>query len=184
MIPTLHTTLGLKGHRPVVGNLDVHALVYLFGALNLVTGQLTTRLAQRPRASAKSPQSRSGQRSLQEGFARHLRDIARAYPAAQYPRVVLVIDNAPWQRGALITQALKACSHLEFYRLPRYSPQLQIIERFWRVLRRRATHNRLFLTLAQLKYALRNSLCYYQTLKHRVLSLIQSPKKRTQLSAA
>lgn len=184
MIPTLRTTLGLKGHRPVVGNLDSHDLVYLFGALNLLTGQLTTRLIEKPRASAKSPQSRVGQRSLQEGFARHLRDIARAYPAAHYPRVVLVIDNAPWHRGALITQALKECSHLECYRLPSYSPQLQIIERFWRVLRRRATHNRLFLTLAQLKHALRNSLCYYQTLKHRVLSLIQAPKKRTQLSAA
>jgi transposase len=114
MIPTLRTTLGLKGHRPVVGNLDGHALVYLFGALNLVTGQLTTRLVEKPRASAKSPHSRAGQRSLQEGFARHLRDIARAYPAAHYPRVVLVIDNAPWHRGALITQALKACAHLEF----------------------------------------------------------------------
>jgi transposase len=184
MIPTLRATLGLKGHRPVVGNLDRHDLVYLFGALNLVTGQLTTRLVEKPWASAKPPQNRSGQRSLQEGFARHLREIARAYPAAQYPRVVLVIDNAPWHRGARIAQALKACSHLAFYRLPSYSPQLQIIERFWRVLRRRATHNRLFLTLAQLKHALRNSLCYYHTLKHRVLSVIQSPKKRTQLSAA
>ncbi len=167
-----------------MGNLDCHDLVYLFGALNLVTGQLTTRLVEKPRASANSKQSRSGQRSLQEGFARHVRDIARAYPAAHYPRVVLVIDNAPWHRGALIAQTLKACPHLECYRLPRYSPQLQIIERFWRVLRRRATHNRLFLTLAQLKHALRNSLCYYQTLKHRVLSVIQSPKKRTHLSVA
>jgi hypothetical protein len=158
--------------------------LYLFGALNLVTGRLTTRLVERLRASAKAKKRWSGQRSLQAGFARHLRDIARAYPVAQYARVVLVIDNAPWHRGALITQALKAHSHLELYRLPCYSPQLQIIERFWRVLQRRATHNRLFLTLAQLKHALRHSLCYYQTLKHRVLSLIQSPKKRTQLSAA
>jgi hypothetical protein len=31
---------------------------------------------------------------------------------------------------------------------------------------------------------LRNNLCYYQTLKQRVLSLIQSPKKRTQRSEA
>jgi transposase len=177
MVPLLRTTLGLKGHRPVVGHLDCHDLVYLFGALNLVTGQLTTRLVEKVRARAQSKQ-----RCLQAGFARHLRDIARAYPAATYPRVVLVIDNAPWHRGALVTQALKECSHLEFYRLPSYSPQLQVIERFWRVLRRRATHNRLFLTLAQLKQALRNNLCYYQTLKRRVLSLIRSPKKRTQLS--
>jgi transposase len=184
MIPTLRTTLGLKGHRPIVGNLDCHDLVYVFGALNLVTGRLTTRLVERLRAYAKSKPRGVRQCSLQAGFARHLRDIARAYPAAHHPRVVLVIDNAPWHRGALITQALKACPHLECYRLPSYSPQLQLIERFWKVLRRRATHNRLFRALAQLRHALRNSLCYYQTLKHRVLSLIQSPRNRTHLSAA
>jgi hypothetical protein len=39
MLPTLRTTLGLKGHRPLVGNLDCHDLVYVCGALNLVTGR-------------------------------------------------------------------------------------------------------------------------------------------------
>ena len=184
MIPTLRTTLGLKGHRPIVGNLDRHDLVYVFGALNLATGRLTTHLVAKVRAHAQSKQRWSGQRSLQASFARHVRDIARAYPAPQYPRVVLVIDNAPWHRGALVTQALRAFPHLECYRLPSDRPQLQLMERFWKVLRRRATHNRLFPALAQLKRALRNSLCYYQTLKHRVLSLIQSPRKRTHLSAA
>jgi DDE superfamily endonuclease len=183
MIPLLRTPLGRKGRRPVVGNLDCHDLVYLFGALNLVTGRLTTRLVERPRPPAKPKQAKSRQRCLQEGFARHLRDIARAYPAAQYPRVVLVIDNAPWHRGALMTQVLTACAQLELSHLPSSSPQLQVIERFWRVLRRRATHHRRFLTLAQLKHALRNSLCDYRTLKQRVLSVIQSPKKRAQLSA-
>jgi hypothetical protein len=171
-------------HRPIVGNLDCHDLVYVFGALNRITGQLTTRLVERPRAPGKLQQPTSGQRCLQERFARHVRDIARAYPAAQYPRVVLVIDNAPWHRGALMTEALKEWPHIERYRLPSYSPHLQPIERFWKVLRRRATHNRLFRTLGQLKQTLRNSLCYYQTLKHRMLYLIQSPKKRTKLSAA
>jgi transposase len=179
MIPTLRTTLGLKGHRPIVGNLDCHDLVYVFGALNLVTGRLTTPLVAKVRAQAQPKQ-----RSLQVGFARHMRDSARAYPATQYPRVVLVIDNAPWHRGALVTQVLRALPPLECYRLPSYSPQLQLIERFWKVLRRRATHHRLFRALTQLKRALRNSLCYYQTLKHRVLSFIQSPRKRTHLSAA
>jgi transposase len=168
----------------MVGNLDCHDVVYVFGALNLVTGQLTTRVVERPRAAAKPKKTRSGPRSLQEGFARHLRDIARAYPAAQHRRVILVIDNAPWHRGALITEVLKEWPHIELYRLPSYSPQLQLIERFWKVLRRRATHNRLFRALGQLKQTVRNSLCYYQTLRHRVLSLIQSPKKRTTLSAA
>jgi DDE superfamily endonuclease len=184
MIPTLRTTLGLKGHRPVVGNLDCHDLVYVFGALNMITGRLTTRVVERGHAPGPRVQRPSRQRHMQAAFARHLRDIGRAYPAARYPHVVLVIDNAPWHHGGLITKALDRLPQLQLYRLPSYSPQLQIIERFWKVLRRRATHNRLFPTQAQLKQALRNSLCYYQTLKHRVLSLIQSPKKRTQLSAA
>jgi transposase len=184
MIPTLRTTPGLKGHRPIVGNLDCHDLVYVFGALNLVAARLTTHLVEKGRAHAQSKQRWWGQRCLQAGFARLVRDVARAYPATQYPRVVLVIDHAPWHRGALVTQALRAFPHLERYRLPSYSPQLQLIERFWKMWRRRATHNRLFPALAQLKRALRNSLCYYQTLKHRVLSLIQSPRKRTHLSAA
>jgi transposase len=181
MIPTLRTTLGVKGHRPLVGNLDCHDLLYVFGALNLVTGRLTTRLVERPRTPKPR---RSKQRYLQEAFARHLRDIARIHPAAQYPRVVLVVDKASWHRGAVVTAVLKACPHLELYPLPSYSPTLQVIERFWKVLRRRATHNRLFVTVAQLKRALRNSLSYYQTLKHRVLSIIQSPRKRTKLVVA
>jgi hypothetical protein len=174
MIPTLRTTLGLKGHRPVVGNLDGHDLVYVFGALTLVTGRLTTRLVERGRAPGRWVKGPSRQRHMQAAFARHLRDIGRAYPAARDPHVVLVIDNAPWHHGGLITQVLDQLPQLRLYRLPSDSPQLQVIERCWKVWRRRATHNRLFPTQARLKQTLRNSLCYDQTLKHRVLSLIQS----------
>ena len=179
LIPTLRTTRGVKGHRPLVGNLDCHDVLYLCGALHLVTGRLTTRLVERPRTP-----TRSTQRYLQEAFAHHFGDIARAYPAAQYPRVVVVIDKAAWHRGALSTAVLRAFPHLELYPLPSYSPQLQVIERFWKVLRRRATHHRLFPTMAQLKQTLRNNLCYYQTLKHRILSVIQSARKRKKSSAA
>jgi hypothetical protein len=66
---------------------------------------------------------------LQQAFARHLRDIARAYPAAQYPCVVLVIDHAPWHKGVVVDAVRAELSHLALYPLPRYSPQLQVIER-------------------------------------------------------
>jgi hypothetical protein len=128
MIPTLRTTLGLKGHRPVVGNLDGHDLVYVFGALNMVTGRLTTRVVARGRAPGRQAPSR--QRHMQAACARHLRDIGRAYPTARHPHVVLVIDNAPWHHGGLITKALDQLPQLQLYRLPSYSPQLQVIERF------------------------------------------------------
>jgi transposase len=182
MVPPLRTTLGVKGHRPLVGHLDCHDYLYVFGALNLISGRLTSRLVARPQTRKRPAVSK--QRYLQAGFATHLRDIARAYPAIYHPRVVVVIDKAPWHRGAVINEVLAAYRHLELYPLPSYSPQLQVIERFWKVLRRRATHNRLFPTMAELKQSLRNNLCYYQTLRHRILSLIQSSKKRTKLAAA
>jgi transposase len=53
--------------------------------------------------------------------------------------VVLTIDNAPWHRGPLIGEALKENPRLELYRLPSYSPRLNLSERFWKRLRRRAT---------------------------------------------
>jgi len=81
-------------------------------------------------------------------------------------------DNAPWHRGKPIDEALAEHPHLEFKRLPSYSPQINAIERFWRVLRRRATHNRLFDRLADLKRSIRASLCYFQTVRGRVRSLI------------
>ncbi|HEX2276242.1 MAG TPA: transposase [Candidatus Tectomicrobia bacterium] len=96
----------------------------------------------------------------------------------------MVLDHAPWHRGALMTAVLKEWPPIERSRWPSDSPHLQLIERCWKVLRRRATHNRLLRALGQLKQTLRNSLCYDQTLRHRVLSLIQPPRKRTKLSAA
>lgn len=44
------------------------------------------------------------------------------------------------------------------------------------MLRRWATHNRLFDTMAALRRALRANLCCYKTLRHKVLSLIEGPR--------
>jgi hypothetical protein len=54
----------------------------------------------------------------------------------------------------------------QLYRLP----TLNIIERFWKVLRRRATHNRHFKGPADSKRSLRANLCYFQTVRGRIRS--------------
>lgn len=182
MVPTLRATLGVKGHRPRVGTWDNKDLLYTFAALDVVNARLTTRLMASP-ARAKATTGKSKTRRLQEAFAAHLRDIARAYPRERFTRVIVTIDNAPWHRGRVITDVLAQHPQLELYRLPSYSPQLNVIERFWKVLRRRATHNRLFETLTELKVALRASLCYFQTLRHKLLCLIQDPKKAAKKAA-
>ena len=178
MVPTLAATLGVKGHRPTVGTRDCKDLLYLFGVVNLVTAAVHSNTLESPK-DARRRTGKSKTRRLQEAFAAHLRHVGRVYPRARYPRVVLVIDNAPWHRGQPINEALRDNPHLEFKRLPSYSPRLNPIERFWKKLRRRATHNRLFDTLADLKASVRNSLRYFQTVRSRVRSLLEPrPKAR------
>lgn len=167
----------------MVGTWDNKDLVYSFAAMNLVSGQLTTRLLESPK-DAKRRTGKSKTARLQQAFAAHLRDIARTYPATLNKPVIITIDNAPWHRGKLIEQALAEHPHLQLYRLPSYSPQLNVIERLWKVLRRRATHNRLFASMAELRTALRNSFRYYQKMRHKVRSLIEHPKKAAKLAAA
>jgi len=177
MVPTLQTTLGVKGHRPLVGTRDCKDVLYVFAVLNLASGALhATTLESLQSANRSSAESKT--RRMQRAFAEHLRHVGRVYPQGRAKRVVLTVDNAPWHRGNEITQALRDNPHLEFYRLPSYSPGLNVIERFWKRLRRRATHNRLFDTIKDLKASVRNSLRYFQTVRRSLLTLINGrPKK-------
>jgi transposase len=176
MVPTLTATLGVKGHRPQVGTWDCKHLLYVFAAVNVLTGALLANTLGCP-AGAKRQTGKSKSRRLQEAFAAHLRHVGRLYPRDRHARVVLLLDNAPWHAGQPVREALADNPHLELKRLPSYSPKLNPIERLWKALRRRATHNRLFDTLADLRRSIRNSLRYFQTMRERVKSLVNKPPK-------
>jgi len=178
MVPTTTATLGVKGHRPVVGTWDCKDLLYAFCVVNLMSAAIHSNTLESPK-NAKKKTGQSKTRRLQEAFAQHLRHIGRIYPRDKHQRVVLLIDNAPWHAGQAVKEALADNPHLQFKRLPSYSPQLNPIERFWKMLRRRATHNRLFDSLADLKDSIRNSLRYFQTMRGRVKTLLNARKKRT-----
>jgi hypothetical protein len=177
MVPTLAATLGVKGHRPVVGTRDCKDVLYVFAVLNLISGAVPSNtLESLQRQNRKSKDSKT--RRMQRAFADHLRHVGQMYPKEENKRVVLTIDNAPWHRGPLIKEAMRQNPHLELYPLPSYSPQLNVIERFWKKLRRRATHNRLFDAIADLKESVRNNLRYFQTIRGKLLTLINGrPKK-------
>jgi len=171
MVPTRGPTLGVKGHRPTVGTRDCKDLLDAFAVVNVVTASLHANLLESPaRATQKTGQSKT--RRLQEAFAAHRRHVGRLDPADKHKRVVLIIANAPWHRGGPVDAALADCPHLEFKRLPSYSPKLNVIERFGKLLRRRATHNRLFDSLTDRKKSLRASLSYFQTVRGRVQRLV------------
>ena len=100
---------------PLGGTWDNEDRVYSFAALNLGTGQLTTRLLESPAAATRqtgiAPTAR-----LQQAVAAYLHDIARAYPVTLGKPVVIAIDNAPWPQGAEMAEGLSLHSHLRLYR--------------------------------------------------------------------
>jgi transposase len=165
--PALTATPGVGGHRPVVGTGGCKGLLDVFVVVDLVTASVHANALEGPEGAERET-GQSKARRTQEAFAAHLRHVARTYPADRHERVALVIDNAPWHRGRPIDDARRGHPHLEFERLPSDSPQLNPVERSWEVLRRRATRNRLFDTLADPKTSIRNSLCYFQTVRDRV----------------
>ena len=176
MVPTLHRTLGVKGHRPIVGNDDNKDCVYLFGSLNLVTGHLTTNILKWPR------KKKDRTATMQQTFVKHLKQVLKKYPGDK--KIVITIDRASWHRGKLVKQFLEKHSRLELYELPSYSPCLQVIERFWKILRRRATHNRFFSSMENMRKTLQSNIQYYQVMKRRLLSIICSPRKRAKAVVA
>jgi hypothetical protein len=171
MVPTLGATPGVKGHRPTVGTRDCKDLLYTFAVVDVITASLHSDLPESP-ARARPTTGRSTARRLQEAFASHLRPVGRLSPADEHNRVVLIIDTAPWHRGGPIDDALADHPHLELYRPPSDSPQLNVIERFRKRLRRRATHNRLLESLAGLKGSIRAGLRYFQAVRGEVRSLV------------
>src|SRR2546423_4331571 len=105
MVPTLAATLGVKGHRPTVPTRDCKDLLYVFAVVNLISAAVHANTLESPK-DAKKRTGKSKTRRLQEAFADHLRHVGRVYPREKHPKVVLVIDNAPWHRGPLINEAL------------------------------------------------------------------------------
>jgi DDE superfamily endonuclease len=183
MVPTLVRTLGLRGERLHVGTRDNKDVLYLFAALDVTRGRLVRR-ALPSRVARRRREGSHKTRRLQALFVRHLGDIARAYPAERFPRVVLTIDNAPWHQGPRVREALARHPHLELYRLPSYSPQLNVVERLWKLLRHVATHNRLFDDLVDLARALDRALRRLGRQPSRLLSLVTSERKRAKSSTA
>ena len=57
-------------------------------------------------------------------------------------KIVLVIDNAPYYYNGDVIQYAQESNQLELVYLPPYSPNLNLIERVWRFMKKTALHNR------------------------------------------
>lgn len=124
---------------PVVLHAPTRKSVACFGSVSLRTGKLVT--AFEPTFNAES-------------FQRFLKQVLRHRPRSK--RLVLVLDNAKYHHARALQPWLhEHRTRLTLLFLPPYSPELNPIERVWKLTRRLATHNRHFPTLEDIMHAVR-----------------------------
>ena len=69
----------------------------------------------------------------------YLEVILAAYPLA--PRIVLFLDNASYFKAKIVTEWLEKHPEMQIQYLPPYSPNLNLIERFWRFVKDKRVKN-------------------------------------------
>jgi transposase len=79
--------------------------------------------------------------------------------------ITVVLDNARYQRNSIV-QALASSLGIELLYLPSYSPNLNLIERLWRFIKRETLYGRYHPTFADFRAAIEDTLSLLPT-KHK-----------------
>ena len=79
--------------------------------------------------------------------------------------VTVVLDNAKYQRNAAV-QALAKSLGIDLLYLPSYSPNLNLIERLWRLIKRRTRYGKYYPAFADFKAAIEQTISDLPT-KHK-----------------
>ncbi len=126
-----------KEQQPHVLSASTRQKVGYFGALNLKTGSLFTK-----EASVFNG----------ETFGDFLRYLLQHTEGKIH---LIILDNASWHKAVDLRDFfINNQDRLVRIFLPPYSPELNPIERVWRVTRRQVTHNRYFESTEELETAL------------------------------
>lgn len=109
--------------------------------------------------------------------------------AAQHPGVpiTLVLDNARYQKCALMQDLAKQLQ-IELLYLPAYSPNLNLIERLWKYVKKRSLNGKYYATFAEFQTAIQDCLNrintdYHDDMKTLLTGNFQLFDKRTFLAA-
>ena len=76
--------------------------------------------------------------------------MAMTYPAAK--KITVILDNARYYRSKVVAEYLQN-SRIELMFLPPYSPNLNLIERFWKFFKKQVLYNQYYGTFRQFKSA-------------------------------
>jgi transposase len=112
---------------------------YGFGAVNYVSGQTLHRIEEHKDSASFC------------AFVEQFMQTVIQSPDYHGQRIILVVDNFRIHTSKKTLEFLKKyAEQLTLFMLPTYSPWLNLIERLWKHLRRKVTHNHLFQNILQL----------------------------------
>src|SRR6266516_4035761 len=119
---------------PIVKHAPTRKSMALFGAVSANTGEIVTMDASIFNA---------------ETFLLFLNKLMKSKKRGK--KIILILDNARYHHATLIQPWLnKNKNKIQLFFLPPYSPDLNNIERVWKMTRRVCTHNRYFATIDEL----------------------------------
>jgi transposase len=138
---------------------------YGFGAVDYVSGRTIHRIEEHKDSAAFC------------AFVEQFMQTVIGSPNYHGQKIVLVIDNFRIHHSKKTLEFLqKYTDQLLLFALPTYSPWLNLIERLWKHLRRKVTHNHLFKSISQLVKAVCSFLETLNQFPHLTLSIIGSPE--------
>ena len=164
--PTLTKVWTLRGVRPTVPAAGTNQRLCVYGALNYRTGQ--SHYMVHPKKNSRQ-------------FCEFLRQLLEAHSER---RVILVLDNASYHRTKAVRASLDDhCDHVFVAWLPKYSPELNLIEGLWGYLKKSALNNYFYGTIESLEAALHEAFTEMQQHPETALSLAYNTSRNLRKTA-
>ena len=142
LLPGIMRCWTLEGVQRKVPTPGQNQKQYGFGAVNYVSGQTVHRIEERKNSVGFC------------AFIEQFMQTVTQAPEYQGQKIILVVDNFIIHRSRKTQEFLAQYEdRLLLFMLPTYSPWLNLIERLWKHLRRKVTHNHLFASISELVMA-------------------------------
>ncbi|CEH30652.1 hypothetical protein AM501_25130 [Aneurinibacillus migulanus] len=146
---------GLKGQQKKIPTLGHHALVTLFGTVDIQTGDMFCTSAEKCNAVI---------------FLDFLQQLLNRYTDKF---VILILDNAIIHHAKLVQPFLEQNRHRLFLLfLPLYSPELNPIEKMWRWLKDMVIVNRFHRNESEIRSSISDFLAFIHACPEKVLARI------------
>jgi transposase len=153
--PHLAYAWSRRGRQRIIPSPGTNQRRSLIGAFNPRTGRLLIHTVKKKSA---------------EAFIEFLRSVLRAYPGR---RIYLVLDNGPIHTAKVVEQFLDEVKRrLTVLWMPKYSPNLNLIERVWGHLKRSSLANVFHKTVGRLVVAVARAVRAFNDKSNEMLKIL------------